>query len=714
MHPQGLSRKGVILLILMMFLFSSMLPSQREFDAPMVVAGENTVHGKSIAFECSNNISSGDCDHDSLSNIEEDRDGDGNWSNDDSDGDGIPNYLDEDDDNDGWPTWMECPISTEQSHDDCPGFGPVKDYLHENLYNCDLPFVHLAYASNPYEMKLFVYIEHNSTLVELLHLIGEGGANSDRSHLDGKIHWVNASPLEEDRHHRSWTPTGLVDEGSINTSDGFSRADFDEDGRLILQRGDSLYSMDLETNQIQHLGELNQSTGGGGDLIVDQHDDMFLTSHTGEIFFVQNGSLNATMIGDISQIDGFSSPNHIKGTTLLENGSLLYNSGENIYLVDGQWNTGFNQTGHLTNGEKLQIYHIHTSSDGTTGGDMASCLIPDVDQDVDSIPDYYEERVFLTNSSQQDSDADGLSDGDEVLVHGTDPLNVDTDGDGCSDGDEINNFSTSPFVEDTNGDGVYDCLTQTTLSYSLPERLFWDEVNVQWSPIVTGHAPEQWSITPDPPSWLNFDQGAFSPTPPAQHYNASFVIACSGNGGIAQATVEIEIIAPPPEIGYQKNQFVHTVGDSIEINVSSYRGPIDSWEVSAGIPVWLQFNEGNFSGIAEEPGWLNFTVTATGVSTTAGGIGSTSSSLVSIHVQEQLDADADNTSLVDDDDDDSQRDFILYLGIFMFISLILALTIYLLTREKEEDHHEEKKDTSFAIFEGEETSSRPTDEDQKD
>ena len=90
MHPQGLSRKGVILLILMMFLFSSMLPSQSfKFDAPIVVAGENTVHGKSIAFECSNNISSGDCDHDSLSNIEEDRDGDGNWSNDDSDGDGI-------------------------------------------------------------------------------------------------------------------------------------------------------------------------------------------------------------------------------------------------------------------------------------------------------------------------------------------------------------------------------------------------------------------------------------------------------------------------------------------------------------------------------------------------------------------------------------------------------------------------------------------------
>ena len=350
---------------------------------------------------------------------------------------------------------------------------------------------------------------------------------------------------------------------------------------------------------------------------------------------------------------------------------------------------------------------------------MASCLIPDVDQDVDSIPDYYEERVFLTNSSQQDSDADGLSDGDEVLVHGTDPLNVDTDGDGCSDGDEINNFSTSPFVEDTNGDGVYDCLTQTTLSYSLPERLFWDEVNVQWSPIVTGHAPEQWSsITPDPPSMaqsLTRNLCAFSPTPPAQHYNASFVIACSGNGGIAQATVEIEIIAPPPEIGYQKNQFVHTVGDSrnqcfILQRTNRFLGSLCWYTSMVAIQrrefLWnrrrtrmVEFHRHSHGGLNNR--WRHrFNIIFVGhLYSCSGTIGC---------------IDADNTSLVDDDDDDSQRDFILYLGIFMFIILILALTIYLLTREKEEDHHEEKKDTSFAIFEGEETSSRPTDEDQKD
>ena len=127
MHPQGLSRKGVILLILMMFLFSSMLPSQREFDAPIVVAGENTVHGKSIAFECSNNISSGDwCTMTLFQTLKK-----------------IVMAMEigrtmtrmgmefqiilmkTTTTMAGLHGWS-VQFSTEQSHDDCPGFGPVK------------------------------------------------------------------------------------------------------------------------------------------------------------------------------------------------------------------------------------------------------------------------------------------------------------------------------------------------------------------------------------------------------------------------------------------------------------------------------------------------------------------------------------------------------------------------------------------------------------
>ena len=98
-------------------------------------------HGRS---SCTDNSSLGDCDNDSINNSNEDINNDGNWSNDDTDGDGVPNYLDDDDDDDGWPTWMECPLSPGQNHDDCPGFGNVKDYLHENLYNCEQPFLQLS------------------------------------------------------------------------------------------------------------------------------------------------------------------------------------------------------------------------------------------------------------------------------------------------------------------------------------------------------------------------------------------------------------------------------------------------------------------------------------------------------------------------------------------------------------------------------------------
>ena len=683
-----LSKSLVILLLFMIILCSFTFTSEKYSNSSISNTNELTVHGRNIGLDCLDNTSSGDCDNDSLSNIEEDRDDDGNWFNDDSDGDGIPNYLDEDDDNDGWPTWMECPISSEQSHDDCPGFGPIKDYLHDNLYNCDLPFVHLAYATEPYEMKLFVFIEHNSSLIELLHLIGEGGANSDRSHLDGKIHWVNASSILEERHHRSWTPVGIVDEGSINTSNGFFRADFDEDGGFVAQHNNSLFIMNLETNQLLNLGELNQSTGGGGDLIIDQSNDIFLISHRGEIFKVTDSSLNATLIGNISHIDGFSSHNHIKGTTVLENGSLLYNAGENIYLIDGEWNLGFNETGYLTNGEKLQIYHIHSSTDSTTGGDMASCLIPDSDQDLDLIPDYYEERVFLTNSTSYDTDLDGLSDGDEILLHGTNPLNNDTDGDGCNDSDEINNFSTNPFIKDTDEDGVHDCLMPTTLNYFIPEKILWDEVNVEWLPEITGHEPKSWSIMPNPPSWLNFEDGILSGTPSSQYYNETFVITCYGDGGQAQDTIKVEVIAPPPVIGYDENLSNHTIGDYIEINVTSFRGPIESWQLSNEIPEWLQFDEGNFSGIAEQSGWLNLTVTAYGVSINDGGTGSNSSSSISIFVQ----VDIDNST---DDDEDSKPGMNFYLCsglflLFLILTFITGFVTYRLTRNEEEDEKTKK------------------------
>ncbi len=70
-----------------------------------------------ILFEVNLVDPNGDADGDSISNIDEDLDDDGNPNNDDTDDDGIPNYQDPDDDNDGIPTLEEINDGNQFGHD---------------------------------------------------------------------------------------------------------------------------------------------------------------------------------------------------------------------------------------------------------------------------------------------------------------------------------------------------------------------------------------------------------------------------------------------------------------------------------------------------------------------------------------------------------------------------------------------------------------------
>lgn len=70
-----------------------------------------------------------DDDQDSIVNLGEDTNEDGNLANDDSDGDSIPNYLDPDDDNDGVPTLLEDPNGNGNVLDDDTDRDTIPNYL---------------------------------------------------------------------------------------------------------------------------------------------------------------------------------------------------------------------------------------------------------------------------------------------------------------------------------------------------------------------------------------------------------------------------------------------------------------------------------------------------------------------------------------------------------------------------------------------------------
>ena len=97
----------------------------------------------------------GDADWDSVRNIDEDVDGDGNPNNDDTDSDGISNYLDDDDDNDG------CNDDSEENE--------TNEFFNENLP--DQVSVQVVHAINipPYNQGYFKTTITNGSLLNGLY-----------------------------------------------------------------------------------------------------------------------------------------------------------------------------------------------------------------------------------------------------------------------------------------------------------------------------------------------------------------------------------------------------------------------------------------------------------------------------------------------------------------------------------------------------------------
>ena len=98
---------------------------------------------------------------------------------------------------------------------------------------------------------------------------------------------------------------------------------------------------------------------------------------------------------------------------------------------------------------------------GETDPNDPSDDVPVVDSDGDGLPDDVEDELG-TDPQNPDTDGDGIGDGDEVR-NGTDPLDADSDDDGLTDGAEdanadgvLDDGETDPNDPDTDGDGIQD------------------------------------------------------------------------------------------------------------------------------------------------------------------------------------------------------------------------------------------------------------------
>ncbi len=110
-----------------------------------------------------------------------------------------------------------------------------------------------------------------------------------------------------------------------------------------------------------------------------------------------------------------------------------------------------------------------------------------VDEDSDTLPDFWEKRWFggLTDGAQDDPDFDKLTDVIE-LPAGTDPGNPDTDGDGCFDGVEV--FAeTDPLAPDSFFKILALSLSETQVT------LQWTTVPGRWYQAYGSHDFRSWT-----------------------------------------------------------------------------------------------------------------------------------------------------------------------------------------------------------------------------
>jgi formylglycine-generating enzyme required for sulfatase activity len=109
----------------------------------------------------------------------------------------------------------------------------------------------------------------------------------------------------------------------------------------------------------------------------------------------------------------------------------------------GSWNGSASGTSNPT--------AVLMDADKTVG----ATFVEDIrDPDNDSLTNYQEIIIRLTNPNLADSDNDGVNDGQEV-TDTSDPLVADTDDDGLNDGEE-KTLGTNPLVADTDGDTYGD------------------------------------------------------------------------------------------------------------------------------------------------------------------------------------------------------------------------------------------------------------------
>ena len=197
--------------------------------------------------------------------------------------------------------------------------------------------------------------------------------------------------------------------------------------------------------------------------------------------------------------------------------------------------------------------------------------------------------------------------GGEIItweVHPTLPpgISINTENGTISGNPEINMTTALYTVYANNSGGSSSVQIFITILEPAPELIHAQAVyeltrGVNATPITvnnTGGNPESWSIFPDLPEGLVFNEfdGTITGTPVNNMTATSYQIRAENLGGSSTSTIIITVVEPEPILNISDNNITIYVGDSLEnISITNSGGPIANWTITPALPEGISFSE---------------------------------------------------------------------------------------------------------------------------
>ena len=117
-------------------------------------------------------------------------------------------------------------------------------------------------------------------------------------------------------------------------------------------------------------------------------------------------------------------------------------------------------------------------------------------------------------------------------------------------------------------------------------------------PSVDGGAVESWSIAPELPDGLVFDNGTIYGTPTVNMTTTTFLIYGNNSGGSSVVGITITILEPAPTITYQTDYLILTRGEAMPSPLHAFfgGGAVASFSITPELPDGLNFTNGTIFG----------------------------------------------------------------------------------------------------------------------